>query len=442
MSKFDNFFELAKQAGIEDCEIAVSTSYSLSFSLFHGEIDNYETNDSSYYMARGIYKGKMGAINSDVYTKDSPKEFVEAIIQNASVIESDDPVFIFKGSEKYKKINTFNKDLSKISVEEKLKNLHLLESKIKQLDKRIIEVQTVGYGESSGSTMMFNSHGLKLVQKNNSFAYYGGAVAKEGNQVKTGFDLQFGNDFSKLNIDELAKSIVKETVSQLGGYQCDSATYKAVLSPDVVRAFMGAYVSSAVAEDVQKKSSLFVDKLNQKVASNKVTIQSKPLEKTIFARSFDDEGVATKNLDIIRNGVLVNYLYNLTTAAKDGVESTGNGVVTGGSKVSTSSWFTEMKPGKKTQDELFAYVNNGVYITDVQGLHAGLNPISGNFSLQSSGFMIENGKVTHALDIITVSGNLVDLFKSIELVGADSKLFFSAARCPSVVVKSINVSGK
>ena len=377
-----------------------------------------------------------------LHTKDSPKEFVNAIIANASVIESDDPVFIFKGSPKYRKISTFNKNLEKISIDEKLKNLHKLEDKIKQLDKRIIEIQTVGYEESAGTNIIYNSHGLKLSQKSNLYAYYGGAVAKEGEQVKTGFDLQFDNDYSKLDIDKLAKSVVKETVSQLGGYQCESATYKAVLSPDVVRAFMGAYVSSSIAEDVQKKSSLFVGKLNEKVASRKVTIQSKPLAKTLFARTFDDEGVATQNLDIIKNGVLVNYLYNLTTAAKDKVQSTGNGVVTGGSKVSTSSWYTEMKPGKKSQEELFAYVKNGVYITEVQGLHAGLNPISGNFSLQSSGFMIENGKVTHALDIITVSGNLVDLFKSIELVGADSKLFFSAAKCPSVVVKSINVSGK
>ena len=440
--KYDKFFALAKEAGIEECELSFSTSTSLDVSLFHGEIDSYTNNSSSFYMARGIYKGKMGAVTSDVYTKDSAELFVKKIIENASVIENDDPVFIFKGSEKYRKINTFNKDLANIPVQNKIDKLYELERKIKEGDKRIAEVETVGYSESSGSSTILNSHGLKLVQRNNHFVYYGGAMAKEGEQVKTGFDIYFENDFSKFNVDELAKSIVKESTSKLGGYQCESSTYKAVLCPDVVVSFLGAYLSSAIAEEIQKNSSLFIGKLGQKVASRKVTIEDKPLKRTLFAKTFDDEGVATQNMPIIKNGVLQNLFYNMTTAAKDGVESNGHGVTTDGSKVETTSWYLEMKPGKKSQEELFKEVGNGVYITEVHGMHAGLNPRSGNFSLQANGFMIEDGKVTHGLDLVTVSGNLVDLFNSIIEVGNDSKEFVSGKNCPSVVIKKIAVSGK
>ena len=440
--KYDRFFELAKAAGIEEAELSVSSSYSLSFSLFHGEIDSYTSSNSSSYLARGIYKGKMGSISSDVYNKDIAKYFVDQIISNASVIENDDPVFIFKGSEKYRKINTFNKQLSTISVEKKIEIAKDIEKKIKSGDPRIVEVETVSYDEASTSNIIINSHGLKLVQKNNYFLYYGGAMAKENGQTKTGGDLYFGNDFSKFNADELAKSIVKDTVDQLGGFACNTATYKAVLSQDVVKAFLSAYVSSSIAEDVQKNSSLFVGKLGQKVASKKVTVEDLPLAKTVFARSFDDEGVATYNKPIIKNGILQTYLYNLTTAAKEGVRTTANGVVGGGSKVYTSPWYLKMKPGKKTQDQLFEEIGNGVYITSVQGLHAGLNPRSGNFSLQSTGYFIENGKKTHGLDIITVSGNLVELFNSITEVGNDSKQFITGIECPSVIVKKIAVSGK
>ena len=440
--KYDKFFELAKAAGIEEAELSVSSSYSLSFSLFHGEIDSYTSSKSFSYLARGIYKGKMGSVSSDVYNNNLAKYFVEQIINNASVIENDDPVFIFKGSEKYRKINTFNRQLAEIPVEKKIEIAKQIEKEIREGDKRIVEVQTVAYDESSSSNVIMNSHGLKLVQKNNYFLYYGAAVARENDQTKSGMDIFFGNDFSKIVPNELAKSIVKETIGQLGGYPCDTATYKAVLSPDVVSSLMSAYVSSAIAEDVQKNSSLFVGKLGQKVASKKVTIEDLPLSKNVFARSFDDEGVATYNKPIIKNGVLQTYLYNLTTAAKDGVQSTGNGVVSGGSKVYTSPFFLQMKPGKKTQEQLFEEIGTGVYITDVSGLHAGLNSRSGNFSLQSSGYFIENGKKTHALDIITISGNLVELFNSIISVGNDSKTFLSACNCPSVVVKKLAVSGK
>ena len=101
-----------------------------------------------------------------------------------------------------------------------------------------------------------------------------------------------------------------------------------------------------------------------------------------------------------------------------------------------------MKPGKKSQEELFKEIGNGVYITDVSGLHAGLNSRTGNFSLQSTGFLVKDGKVDHPLDIITVSGNLVNLFNSITYVGNDSKEFISASNCPSVLVSKLVVSGK
>ena len=83
--KYDKFFALAKEAGIEECEFSVSTSTSLEISLFHGEIDNYSPNSSSTYMARGIYKGKMGSIVSDVYNKDSAELFVKAIIEKPAI---------------------------------------------------------------------------------------------------------------------------------------------------------------------------------------------------------------------------------------------------------------------------------------------------------------------------------------------------------------------
>ena len=438
--KYDKLFNLAKERGIEEIELAFSTSKELSFSLFHGEVDNYNSASSASYVIRGIYKGKLGSVSSDVYSNDLVEYFVDEIINNAKYIENDDPVFIFGGSEKYKKVNTYNRELANISIDEKMAKLHELEDKIRNGDPRIIEVQSVEYEENESSHTIINSKGLKLTQKNNYFAYVGVALAKQGEQVKSGYDFVVDNDFSKFDVDKLAKTVVDVTVSQLGGEPCDSANYRTVLSPDVVRSLLSAYIGSAVAEDVQKKSSLFVGKLGQKVASSKVTVEDKPLAKTVFARWFDDEGVATNNKPIIKNGVLQTYLYNLTTAAKENRESTGNGSGAG-SKVGTSPWYLEMKPGKLSQEELFKEVGNGVYITDVSGLHAGLNPQSGNFSLQSSGFLIKDGKKDRSLDIITISGNLMKLFCDVQLVGNDSHEFIGC-KVPSVVVKTLGVSGK
>ena len=439
--KYDKFFALAKEAGIEEAELYIGESYSLSFSLFHSEVDNYSSNKSMVILARGIINGKFGTATCDSWSNEHAKYLVNEIVENAKVIENEDPAFIFEGSPKYKKVNTFNSELAKISIDEKMKKLYELEAAIKAGDPRVIEVGGVEYSESAESVTIINTKGLKLAQKSNYFVYIGQAVAKEGQQVKSGYELFLDNDFSKVDISKLAKEVVENTVNQLGGEACESNTYKAVLSPDVVKSFLGAYVGNADAEEVQKHSSLFIGKLNEKVASSKITIEDKPLQRNVFSRWFDDEGVATYNKAIIKNGVLQTYLYNLTTAAKDGVQSTGNGS-RGGSKMGISTFFLQLKPGKKSQEELFQEVGNGVYITDVQGLHAGLNPQSGNFSLQSTGFLIKDGKKDRGLDVITVSGNLIDIFKDVLEVGSDERVFPSGVACSSLLIKKIVVSGK
>ena len=440
MGKYDKFFALAKEAGLQEVELFISESRSLSISMFHGEVDEYKDNNGYSILARGILNGKCGSATADVWNKDKAAWLVKEMVANAKVIENDDPIFIFKGSEKYHKVNTFNKDLENVSIDLIMKGLVDIEKNCRELDPRIIEVAGTQYVQSSDKTTLVNSNGLNLVQKNNYYYYVVQCVAKEGEQTKSGYDFFFDNDFSKFDAKKFAKKVVDQTVAQLCGEACASSKYKAVLHPDVVTSLIKAYVGHANAEEVQKKSSLFIGKIGQKIASKKVTIEDRPLQKNPFARWFDDEGVATYNKPIVKNGILQTYLYNLTTAAKDGVQTTGNGY--GGGKKGVESTFLYLKPGKKSLDELFAEVGNGVFITEVSGLHAGLNPQSGNFSLQSTGFMIENGKKGKPLDLITVSGNLLEIFQDVLEVGNDTYVSPSGVSAQSLLIKKIVVSGK
>ena len=437
--KYDKFFAIAKEKGINESELKVSTSYSLNVSLFHSEINNFTVEDGSNYIARGIINGKFGNASCDVYNSKKAEFLVDEIIKNAKVIQNEDPAILFKGSPK---VNTFNKKLGETPIDKKIEALYALEKKLKEIDPRIVEVEGVEYNESVTSMSIYNSHGLKLTQKLNYYYILGSVVAKEGEQVKTAYEIKLGSDFSEVNIDELAKVIANKALAQLGGEPCKSKKYKAVLAPEVISAFASVYVDHASAENVQKQSSLFIGKVGQQVASKKITIEDKPLQKgSPFSRWFDDEGVATYNKPIIKKGILEGYLYNLTTAAKAGVESTGNGS-SSGSKIGVDTFALYLKPGRKSQEELFAKVKDGVYITQVQGLHAGMNGQSGNFSLQSTGFLIKDGKLDRALDVITISGNLVDVMNDISEVGNDSKILLGGNTFPSVIVKKLAVGGK
>ena len=439
--KYDLFFKLAKEAGIEECELHVSHSYTIGFSIFHSEIDNYEINDGYTISAKGIINGKLGSATCDVWNKEKAQYLVNEIVSNAKVIENDDPVFIYKGSPKYKKINIYDKNLSKIPLENKINDAFKLEKLVKEGDKRICEVAQVFYNESETTFSIFNSHGLKLTQKNNSFVIGAYAVAKENDQTKSNGAYFFENDYSKLDIEKLAKEAVDNTVSQLNGKACQTGKYPVLLDREVVSSLLPEFISSADAEEVQKNTSLLKGKLNTKVVSKKLTVEDCPLKKSLFTRCFDSEGVATKNKFIIKNGVLLTYLYTLTTAAKDNVEPTGN-ALGGSAKPIAAPIFLRVKPGKHSLESLFENMQNGVYITEVNGIHAGLDSQTGNFSLQASGFLIKDGKKDRALDIVTISGNLLKMFLDIKEIGCDSKIFGSAIETPSILIKSLMVGGE
>ncbi|NLB49756.1 MAG: TldD/PmbA family protein, partial [Erysipelotrichia bacterium] len=152
-------------------------------------------------------------------------------------------------------------------------------------------------------------------------------------------------------------------------------------------------------------------------------------------------GVATSNKDIIKKGILTTYLYNLETAKKDGVETTGNGYKAGG-KIGAGVATLFIKPGKFTKEQLFEKVNEGIYITELEGMNAGINAVSGNFSLKAEGFLIENGKKTRPVALITVSGNLLELFQNITAVGSDTKMQLGGVNAPSVIVRQLSIAGK
>lgn len=436
------FFELAKAEGLESADLTSSEASSLAVSIYHGEIDSFTNNSSFELVARGIYKGKMGSISVDNVNKNSPELLVKAIKRAASVIENNDPVFIFKGSEKYHKKNVSkNIDFSE-NIQEKVGILLEIEKKLLAYDKRINEVVSVGYHASSNAHKKTNSFGLKLTQKMNGYSYFAEVTAKNGDEVRTGYDVFASLDENEFNVDKFVESVAKDALSKLGSVQCDSKKYPVVLNQECVATLVSFLINSLNAEDVQKHTSLLEGKLGEQVFSKKFTVIENPLEKNLFFKYFDDEGVATNKKYLFNKGVVSTYLYTLQTAAKASVEPTGNGYGSG-SKASADVGYVVVKPGKKTEDELISGIEEGVYITELQGLHSGLNPHSGNFSLQCAGFMIRNGKKAEPLALITVAGNLINVFKNIKGVANNSKLVISnQMSAPSIYVGKLPISGK
>lgn len=434
-------FQLAQQQGIQSLELFTKRTARLSVISYRNEVENMTSADTTSLYARGLYNGKMGYANTELLDATTGQFVIEQIKENAEITDSEEQQQIFKGSPKYKKVKTYNPLLEQWTAQDKVIFAKQLENKIRYLDSRVDDARVeVEYCVTE--TMLENSFGLKLKSRRNYFVIYADVVVKDGDVKKNGYSITVDNDMQKLDVDAIAKEGVDNAIAKLGAQPCDSGRYSVIFNPEVTANLVNFFVKNAIAEEVQKHSSVFEGKLNEEVASRCVTVTEMPIRNDYTGAAFDDEGVATYNKPIISKGILKTYAYNLTTSEKDGVQSTGNAQRTGAGKIGTGFNTLCLKPGNIREEHLIGSVARGLYITSVQGLHAGMNPHSGNFSLQAEGFEIEDGVKGRPVALITIAGNLFDMFKDVKAVASNSKLSYLGVECPSIKVGSIAVSGK
>lgn len=156
------------------------------------------------------------------------------------------------------------------------------------------------------------------------------------------------------------------------------------------------------------------------------------------------EGTPTYKKAVIEKGVLQTLLYNLESGKKAGKPSTGNGS-RGASSIGTTYYNLYIEPGDKSREELFSMAERGIFITGMKGFHAGANVVSGDFSIESEGFLIENGKKGRPVKSFTVSGNFFSLLKNVAALGNSIEDVLPAAhkiRCPDVLLLNVPIAGK
>ena len=161
---------------------------------------------------------------------------------------------------------------------------------------------------------------------------------------------------------------------------------------------------------------------------------------------FDGEGVATARRAVIEKGVLKTLLYDLTTAKKEGKQSTGNGRKGGyASPVAISPYNFSIEAGENSREELLRAVGNGIFITEAKGFHAGADAVTGDFSIESAGFVVRDGKRAEPVKSFTVAGNFFDLLKDIDRLGNEVHWGMPATTAfgsPDVLVRGMSVAGK
>lgn len=438
MMNIDKLFAAAKEKGIQDIQVYVSNSSNMSVQIFKGEVEKYEIAESSSITVRGIYNNKMGVFRTEVFDDEMIDVIVDKIVASAKLIDSLDDAIIYEGDKEYTKVEgLYNEELTKLDVSKKIDLVKELDKKFSEYDSLVKHVET-NYNEVTNSVMIKNSKGLELFNKANASYIVGEVIVNDGKDQRTGFDVKITNDFNDYNIDEFVKEVTDDAIASLGAEPVPSKTYPVVFSSLSFATLFSAFQNVFSAQAVQKGLSLMKDKLETEVGSPLINVVDDPfMKKSSSSRSFDDEGVATKFKHLIENGVLKTYLHNLVTAKKDGVESTGNGF---GGNISAVN--LKIEAGETPLEDMLNSMDEGLYITNVQGAHAGANSVSGDFSLQAAGYLIEKGKKVQPVALITVASNFIQMLKDVEMVGKELKMTYYGITCPAVKIKSMQVSGK
>jgi PmbA protein len=444
----EKIFDKGREYGLKDMEIYLGKGSSFRVRIHKGEIDNYSVSSSEGLSLRGEYNGQMGYAHTSKLDESSVEMLARNAKENAEVLTNEDKEVIFEGSPEYKLKDTYSEKLDRVTEKEKIEFAKEMEAKAYAFDKRIESVPYCYYGDSSGETLIKNTKGLELFSKNNMAYCIVNVVASDGNDKKSGTAYRCSGDFYTFNAEEIAREACENAISLLGGKSVKSGSYPVLMDREAVIDLFSACSDIFNAELVQKGLSLLKGKLGEAIASEKISFIDDPfIDMAAGYRAFDDEGVACRYKKIVDKGVLTTYFHNLKTALTDGTETTGNAYrASYSSSISIAPTNFYIENGDTDVAEMLNRMGTGIMITEIEGLHAGLNTVSGDFSLSARGFYIKNGKKERPVEQITVSGNYLTLLKDVAAVGNDFKFGMPDGGgykgAPSLLIEKLSVAGE
>ncbi len=432
----------AKEAGLTEYEIYYQMDESISAETLENEISSFASGVSGGVCFRCIVNGKMGYASGELMTEDAMAELVATAISNAACIDNDDEVFLFEGSPAYAELPEAE---VKLSDADSIRDLAL------KLQKELYaESDKVGEGTQSAALsatteiLLCNSKGLNLSNRAGMSCGYAMPVCRKGEEAQEGFEIGIGATYEEMK--DLPKKAVREALEKFGAGSVASGKYDVVFDGKQFRAFLSAFSSAFSGKNARLGLSKLAGKEGEKIAADCVTLLDDPMrDGALMKTNFDGEGVATSRRAVVEEGILKTLLYDLTNAKMAGVESTGNAHRGYASPVVIAPYNFGIMAGDKTQEELFADVGNGIYINECKGFHAGANAVTGDFSIESAGFWIRDGKRAEPIKSFTVAGNFFDLLQHIEALGNETKWGVSGGLTvfgsPDVLIRNAGIAG-
>ena len=436
---------LCKENGIDQYELYYQSGTSTSVEAFQHEINEFSSSEDGGVCLRCIVNGKMGYASTQELSQEQARALVFQAMDNASVLETEDPIFLGEGGQKYEPLPRRGYELP--TTEALIEKVLSTQEMLYAADPAVIDgSQSQAFLESE-EICIVNSKGLDLHYDNRAVGLMTAAVVTNGQEMANDYQIKLGR-LEDIDSQALTGKATANALRKLGGDPAPTGQYAVVFDSEAMSDLLATFSSIFSSEAAQKGLSKFAEAEGTQVAASIVTVVDDPFHpENPMPMNFDAEGSPTHRKNIIEEGVLNTLLYNLKTAHKAGKSTTGNASKAGyDAGVAIRPFSFVLEGGEKSEEALLKEVGTGVYINSLNGLHAGADPITGDFSLQSAGFLIENGEKTKPVKSFTVAGNFYQLLKDIVAVADNSHLptpmGCTAFGAPTTVVQGLSIAGK
>lgn len=424
-------------------EVFIIKGRELSIEVRNGEVETLKQAEESGMGIRIIDRGRLGFTFTTDLSPQAAEQAVGDAARQAGYSAGDKPYEIPDGQGvSYATLPLFDPTIGRASLDDKIGLARDLETKARELDKRVARLDSSAYQETEYSVLLMNTRDIYAFKKVNLCGVNVSLVAEAGDDVQSGFAFMVRRRFDELDTSSIAREAVEGAVDLLGGQPLATGQMPCVMDPYVVTRFLAVLAQMLDADAVFKGRSLLKGCLGEDVFSPLLTIvDDSLLENGIGSTPFDSEGMPGQKTTLVDKGVLRSYLADYLTAVRENCPATGSARrASFRSLPSVGSSNLILQPGPMKPGEMLKAVGRGFYITDVMGMHM-VNPVSGQFSVGAAGRLIEGGELTRAVRGVTIAGNLKELFRNVEAVGSDLK-FYGGRAAPSLWLSHLSVAGQ
>ncbi|MET0578451.1 MAG: TldD/PmbA family protein, partial [Ilumatobacteraceae bacterium] len=336
----------------------------------------------------------------------------------------------------------WDETLASFPTERKIDLAKELERMTLAADRRI-RVDDANYADAWAEVAVATTTGIRESGRENGCYVSVSSLADDGDETQTGFGFSVARQPDGFDLEKAAREAADRATRLLGATKPASKRLTVVLDPFVTAQFLGVISSTLNGESVVKGRSLFRDRLGELVAAEHVTLIDDPTNPDAYsATDVDGEGLAARRNVLIEHGVLRQFVHSSYSARRAGVTSTGNATRGGfAGTPGVGCLALQLQPGRRSQAELVADVDDGLLVQSVSGLHSGVNPVSGDFSTGASGMLISNGTVGAPVRELTIASTLQRMLLDIVEIGGDVDWLPMRAAGVSLVIRDVTMSG-